>query len=88
MASPTVPTGSQIQRRRKWPTKETIEQISTYGIFKFGEERGDRPVRLRAAMWRLRATCTAVQAGLHPALPVSEAEMRLWSLLVPECDPL
>lgn len=36
-------------------------------------------------MWRLRATCTVVQAGLHLALPVSEAEMELWSLLVPEC---
>lgn len=50
---------------------------------------GDRPARLRAAMWHQRATCTADQTGLHPALQTqSEAEMREWSLLVPECDPL
>jgi len=55
--------------------------------FKFGEERGDRPVRLRAALWRLRAACTAVETGLHPALPVSEEEEGLWILSVPECDP-
>lgn len=73
--NPTLPTGRPTPRPRKWLTKETTEQISTYGILSFGEERGDRPVRLRAATWRLRATCAAVQAGLHPALPVSEAEM-------------
>ncbi len=73
--NPTLPTGRPTLSPRKWPTKETTEQISTYGILSFGEESGDRPVRLRAATWRLRATCAAVQAGLHPALPVSEAEM-------------
>lgn len=30
--NPTLPTGRQILRPRKWLTKETIEQISTYGI--------------------------------------------------------
>lgn len=68
-ARATLPMGSQTLSRRKWQTKETTEQISTLWHFKFGEARGDRPARLRAAMWRLRATFTAAQAGLHPAPP-------------------
>lgn len=61
--NPTPLTESQIPRLGKWLRKKTTEQISTCSIFTFGEERGDRPVGLRAAEWHLEATCSTASGS-------------------------
>lgn len=61
--NPTPLTESQIPRLGKWLRKKTTEQISTCSIFKFGEEREDRPVGLRAAEWHFEATCSTASGS-------------------------